>query len=407
MKKIICQLSPLAILISSGWASADTLQQACELSITEQSCPSVEHFVNQPFEAKDEFEKYKLCSEAQFDLYKVQKNCEFDQYVAQAQQEFNKFKTKVSESWDNPTFSDQFKWVSYSPSLQIKREVNFEKNTIQVTTIAGETTSIEELKEEIVRTSQLTIGEAQQADAYTSELIEATNVEKLSDKTFLPISETPKVQAQELDKALENVAVTKAKDSKGNTVLKAVISFPPSWLNRKEQRFFDTVEVYAEKYKLEPEFILSIIKTESAFDPTATSHVPAFGLMQIVPSSAGLDATNFLFGEQQLLNKEYLFDPEKNIEVGTAYLHLLRSRYFKGVTNEESLKYCITAAYNGGMGPIYHIFGGKRSVAIKNINQLEPQQVFQTIQQKHSAAETRNYLKKVSKAEVNYEKNMI
>ncbi|MFA0350671.1 DUF3393 domain-containing protein, partial [Vibrio sp. 10N.222.55.C6] len=86
MKKIICQLSPLAILISSGWASADTLQQACELSITEQSCPSVEHFVNQPFEAKDEFEKYKLCSEAQFDLYKVQKNCEFDQYVAQAQQ---------------------------------------------------------------------------------------------------------------------------------------------------------------------------------------------------------------------------------------------------------------------------------------------------------------------------------
>lgn len=407
MKKTFWQISALAILLTSCVASADSLKEACQLSISEQSCPSVEHFVNRPFEAKDEFEKFKLCSEAQYNIYKVQKNCEFDQYLTRAQEKFNEFKSEVSKSWDNPTFSDQFKWVSYSPSLQLKREVNFEKNIIQVTTISGETTSIEELKEEIIQTSKLTIGEAQKADAYTSELIDATNVQELSDKTFLPVADSSEVQEQELGKALDDIAITKTKDTKGNTVLKAVIAFPPSWLNRKEQRFFETVEVYAEKYKLEPEFVLSIIKTESAFDPTAVSHIPAFGLMQIVPSSAGLDATDFLFGEQKLLKKEYLFDPEKNIEVGTAYLHLLRSKYFKGVKDETSLKYCITAAYNGGMGPIYRIFGGKRSVAIKNINQLAPKQVFQTIQEKHSAAETRNYLKKVSKAEMNYEKNMI
>ncbi|MDF2155759.1 murein transglycosylase domain-containing protein [Vibrio sp. CAU 1672] len=406
MKNTILRLSPLALLFSS-FSYAETLQQACELEVDANQCPSVNHFVSQPFEAQDDFEKYKLCSEAKYDLYKVQKNCEFDQYLANAQKAFDQFKNKVSKKWDKPNFSDQYSWVSYSPSLELKREVNFEKNVIKVTTIAGEETTIEELKEEILATSELTIGEAQKADVYTAALIEETNVETLSPQTLLPVAENNAVHKQELKEALDNVVITESVDSKGNTVIEAQVSFPPTWLNRKEKRFFDTVETYANKYDLEPEFVLSIIKTESAFDPTAVSHIPAFGLMQVVPSSAGLDATSFLFGERQLLNRDYLFDPEKNIEVGTAYIHLLRSRYFKGIENEESLKYCVIAAYNGGMGPIYQMFGGKRSVAIKYINQLSPEKVFSTIQKKHSAAETRNYLKKVHSAELNYEKNMI
>ncbi|MDE1251291.1 murein transglycosylase domain-containing protein [Vibrio aestuarianus] len=407
MKNTIVRLSPLALILSSSLSYSETLQQACVLDVTENQCASVEYFVNKPFEAKDEFEKYKLCSEAAFDLYKVQKNCEFDQYLANAQKSFDEFKNTVSKKWDKPNFSDQYSWVSYSPSLELKREVNFEKNVIKVTTIVGEETSVEELKEEILATSKLTIGEAQKADVFTATLIEETKVEELSNQTLLPVSEDQDVQLQELEKALKEVVITEFIDSKGNSVIEAQISFPPKWLNRKEKRFYDAVETYSTKYGLEPEFVLSIIKTESAFDPTAISHIPAFGLMQIVPSSAGLDATSFLFGEQQLLKRDYLFDPEKNIEVGTAYIHLLRSRYFKGIEDEESLKYCVIAAYNGGMGPIYRIFGGKRSVAVKNINQLTPEKVFSTIQKKHSAAETRNYLKKVHKAELNYEKNMI
>jgi len=407
MKNTIVRLSPLALILSSSLSYSETLQQACELDVTENQCASVDYFVNKPFEAKDEFEKYKLCSEATFDLYKVQKNCEFDQYLASAKKTFDEFKNTVSKKWDKPNFSDQFSWVSYSPNLELKREVNFEKNVIKVTTIAGEETSVEELKEEILATSKLTIGEAQKADVFTATLIEETKVEDLSSKPLLPISEEQDIQTQELDKALQGVVITESTDSKGNTVVEAKISFPPKWLSRKERRFYDMVETYSNKYDLEPEFVLSIIKTESAFDPTAVSHIPAFGLMQIVPSSAGLDATSFLFGEQQLLKRDYLFDPEKNIEVGTAYLHLLRSRYFKGIEDEESMKYCVIAAYNGGMGPIYRMFGGKRSVAIKNINQLTPEKVFSTIQKKHAAAETRNYLKKVHKTETNYEKNMI
>lgn len=407
MKAILLPLSSLTLMLCWSSSYAETLQQVCELPSDIAQCPSVKHFVNQPFEAKDDFEKYKLCSEAKYDLYKIEKNCEFDQYVVKAQKAFDEYKSKVSKKWDAPNFSDKHSWVSYSPSLELKREVNFEKNIIKVTTIAGESTTVEQLKEEIVATSQLTVGEAQSADVYTSALMEVTNAKPSSKQSLVPLSEDKQIEKQELDEALESITIKESVDSLGNKVIEAEVSFPPAWLDRKEKRFFNTVKRYSSKYDIEPEFILSIIKTESAFDPTAVSHIPAFGLMQIVPSSAGLDATGFLFGESQLLNKDYLFDPEKNIEVGTAYIHLLRSRYFNGVENEDSLKYCVIAAYNGGMGPIYRIFGGKRSVAIDNINRLSSQEVYRTIHKKHSAAETRKYLEKVHNAELNYENKTI
>lgn len=407
MKFGMWRMSPLALLLVASIGQAERLEQACDLKPSISNCPSVQHYMNRPFEAKDDFEKYKLCSEANFDLYKVEKNCEFDAYLAKAEKSFNQYKKDVAKVWDKPEFSDKNSWISYTPSLKMKREVNFEKNVIKVTTIEGETTTVEELKEEIVSTSKLSIGSAQKQDKFTSELIEATKVRQLSKASFLPLSENKSTNKKELSKALENVKITKTKDSNGNEVVSAEISFPSAWLTRKEKRFIDSVETYSKKYQLEPEFVLSIIRTESAFDPRAVSHVPAFGLMQIVPSSAGLDATDYLFGKQQLLKRDYLFDPDKNIEVGTTYLHLLKNRYFKGIENSDSMKYCVIAAYNGGMGPIYRIFGKGKTSAINNINALSPQEVFDKIQKKHAAAETRTYLKRVHSAELKYQNNMI
>ena len=198
-------------------------------------------------------------------------------------------------------------------------------------------------------------------DKFTAELIDATNVTQLSDASFLPLSKKSSTNQKEIKKKRLRIL-----RSLKQTILKVIklyqqkSHFPSAWLTRKEKRFIDSIETYAKKYQLEPEFVLSIIRTESAFDPRAVSHIPAFGLMQIVPSSAGLDATEHLFGEQQLLKRDYLFDPDKNIEVGTTYLHLLKNRYFKGIENSDSMKYCVIAAYNGGMGPIYRIFGEGR-----------------------------------------------
>ena len=107
---------------------------------------------------------------------------------------------------------------------------------------------------------------------------------------------------------------------------------------------------------------------------------------------------------QRLLSRSELCNPDKNIQLGAIYLHLLQSRYFNGIDDPESLKHCVVAAYNGGMAPIYRLFGqGNKRSAIEAINRLSPDEVYRVIQTQHYAAETRHYLVKVNKALSQYQ----
>jgi len=403
LKKLI--FSPL--LLCSLAVSAQTVGELCELKSQQNNCASVTHFLNKPAEFESEMEQYKACASAKFDLYKAEKNCEFDSYFEQANKNFATYKNKVAKVWDKPTFSSKKSWVSYSPSLEIKREVNFEKNVILVTTINGGENSVETMKEKIISTSSLTVEQAQKADPYTAELIKVVKTKQLSKKPLLPISANKKLKKAEQEELLNNIQVSRLRDSKGNKVTVVEAKFPKSWINRKEQRFIEPIQQQAKRFTLDPDLILAVIKTESNFSPTAISHIPAFGLMQIVPTSAGFDITEYLEGEQRKLTKEYLFVPEKNIETGSTYLHLLKSRYFKGIDNVKSKQYCMIAAYNGGMGAIYKIFGnGSRKQAIKTINNLSSDTVYNKILAHHYAEETRNYLRRVSTAQSQYSNNI-
>lgn len=395
------------LLLCSLAVSAETLETLCELKTTQKNCATVTHFLNKPAEFDSEMEQYKACGNAKFDLYKAEKNCEFDNYLEQANQNFDTYKKKVSKVWDKPTFSTKSSWVAYSPSLEIKREVDFEKNVIRVTTINGDENTEETLKEKIVSVSSISISSAQKEDPYTSQIINAVKPTSLSNDSLLPLSDNKKLIKTEQKELLKNSKTTKSVDAKGNKVITVEAKFPSSWVKRKEKRFIKPVQAQAKRYSLDPALILAVIKTESNFIPTAVSHIPAFGLMQVVPTSAGFDVTEYLDGEQRKLTKEYLFVPEKNIEAGSTYLYLLQSRYFKGINNPDSLKYCMIAAYNGGMGPIYKIFGeGSRKKAIKNINTLTPEQVFKKIIAHHNAEETRNYLRRVTTADTLYSKTI-
>jgi len=68
--------------------------------------------------------------------------------------------------------------------------------------------------------------------------------------------------------------------------------------------------------KFDKLLILSIIKVESNFNPYAESHVGAYGLMQILPSTA--QWLNEKFG----LNLDYKV-PEDNLKLGIFYLDYL------------------------------------------------------------------------------------
>ncbi|RAX56722.1 hypothetical protein CCZ01_08735 [Helicobacter monodelphidis] len=169
-------------------------------------------------------------------------------------------------------------------------------------------------------------------------------------------------------------------------------------------QYGDIVAKYAKKYQLNPALILGIIKTESSFNPYATSRAPAYGLMQIVPKTAGADAHEHIHGRKGIPTANMLYKPETNIHYGTAYLQVLSKRYLNGITNAQSLEYCIITAYNAGAGAVLDTFHKNRKTAVNVINQKKPEEVYYILRNKLASQEGRRYLEKVTTAKKTFQK---
>jgi soluble lytic murein transglycosylase len=96
---------------------------------------------------------------------------------------------------------------------------------------------------------------------------------------------------------------------------------------------------YAQKEKINPLLVISVMRKESTFNPKIDSHVGAIGLMQIVPPTAQWVA------EQMQLKDYSLTKAEDNIKIGTWYLAHNHHRY-----DNNSL--LAIASYNGGTGNV-------------------------------------------------------
>lgn len=98
------------------------------------------------------------------------------------------------------------------------------------------------------------------------------------------------------------------------------------------------VHMIAAGFQIDPELVLAVIDTESAFNPLALSPKNAMGLMQLMPETAKR------FGVSNAWN------PIQNILGGIAYLHWLL-RYFQG-----NVKW-VLAAYNAGEAAVERFKG--------------------------------------------------
>ena len=165
-------------------------------------------------------------------------------------------------------------------------------------------------------------------------------------------------------------------------------------LPARARAFEQPVRRYGSRARLEPALVYAIIETESAFNPVARSPVPAYGLMQIVPQSAGQDASEVLFGRPRILAPSYLYDADNNIEIGTVYLELLMTRYLSGIRDPQSRLYCAIAAYNTGHGNVFKAFTGRMrpKAAFERINRMSSEQVYAHLLRHLPYGETRRYL---------------
>ena len=68
------------------------------------------------------------------------------------------------------------------------------------------------------------------------------------------------------------------------------VSLIADHIKKRAMPYLKRVLEMAQRYDLPPSLIFGIMQTESSFNPMSRSGVPAFGLMQLVPRSGGLDA---------------------------------------------------------------------------------------------------------------------
>ncbi|MGC1458253.1 MAG: murein transglycosylase domain-containing protein [Steroidobacteraceae bacterium] len=165
---------------------------------------------------------------------------------------------------------------------------------------------------------------------------------------------------------------------------------------RGAERYRGSVEKYAAQYQVSTSLVLAIMRTESNFNPFAVSGAPAYGLMQLVPTSGGRAAERRISGNDQTPTSDYLLDPEHNIELGVAYLSVLNNDEFSAVTNQSSRDYCVIAAYNTGPHNVTRVFASDRTEAFSSINAEPPAQLFERLRTGLPMQETRDYVVKVT-----------
>ena len=170
-------------------------------------------------------------------------------------------------------------------------------------------------------------------------------------------------------------------------------------------KYASLVRKYSNKYQVTESLIYGIIKTESAFNPFAVSSAPAYGLMQVVPGTAGKDVFDKVKNRPDQPSPQYLLDPENNIDTGTAYLQILQERYLDGIRDNNSLRYSVISAYNGGAGNVLKTFSADRDRAVDTINKLSSTTVYDRLTTRHPVPESRRYLYKVNEAQKEFWRN--
>ena len=348
---------------------------------------------------------------AEFASFKQEQMSDFDAYKKALDAEYEAYQKELQVYWKDPKLSTKTAWVSYDKSKKTRSEVDFEKNTVTVETIA----SSEEEAEKNLKKSL--------AYAVDSDTKKVSQTDPLQ-KKIAQLSQGPKVVSAKIDARpiLSNVVfkkpptkqeliiytqkvvkkekiVTKPSKLPNQKIYKITIALPKDTTLKRSRVYLEDVRSNSQRFELPLPLIFAIMQTESNFNPFAKSHIPAFGLMQIVPKSAGVDAYKFLKKRERMPSAAYLYNGTNNIEMGSAYLHILYYRYLRKIKNPRSRMYCTIAAYNTGAGNIAWAFTRKNNMskAAPKINALTPDEVYNQLLSDLKYDEPKHYLKRVNK----------
>ncbi len=189
-------------------------------------------------------------------------------------------------------------------------------------------------------------------------------------------------------------------DANGSSknVLYVQMNMVNAHMDKRALQYAAMVRENSDATQVSRSLIYAIIKIESSFNPYAVSSAPAYGMMQLVPTSGGREAYRKAKGEDVIPTKEYLFDAGNNIELGATYLGvLLNDSPLHEIRNPLSREYCAIAAYNTGPGNVFKAFSNlsgkaRQGDALDKINAMRPDEVYEALRTRLPYEETRGYI---------------
>jgi membrane-bound lytic murein transglycosylase C len=349
-----------------------------------------------------EFQNYLKAHNDEFVKYQKDIENDFATYKKAYDEGLKEYKSEITKKWPEPETSTNFKWVEYGSGYNSKKVVDYQKQMINIEVIA------KDKKEAELKLTKIfeDLASYDVSKGFLNDVLE----QKISKKLGIgrnPLQTKEKLIGDMITKEEEqtiknSIVVGKLKEVKYNDKLiyKVEIPFPPNALLVKAKLYKDAVKEQAKKLNLDEELIYAIIQHESSFNPLAKSYVPAFGLMQIVPQTAGVDSYYALYGQKRLLDSEYLFEPNNNILIGSSYLNILYYKHLKDIKDSKSKLYCTIASYNTGSSNVSRAFSGAKniSLAINEINSMTSDEVYKKLMKDLPFEETKKYLFKVKRS---------
>jgi len=387
--------------------------------------------------------------QSEFEQYLQAEQSDYQAWQQQYLEEFDKFQQQVVNKWGKAESIKAEYDVEFSANKNVKSVIDYEREEVKVELIVDNNLSQADAERAVKAQFEKLLADKESniakvfKDASTVESGEVT----LSDVEFSEVNkqkskqiiiQQTQAQAKEIDKQADrallsgslltaeeaSILATQEKTdllkssqtrllnsdnsyqeaqknaSDDTKIVTYKVKLPNNSLQQRASRYVAFAEQESKKNKIPAPLVMAIMHSESAFNPKAKSAVPAYGLMQIVPRTAGHDVNKLVRNIDKPMEVADLYVPEINVETGSAYLNILDKRYLKAITNDRSRLYCTIASYNTGAGNVARVFNsdGARNItkAAKVINRLSPEEVYAQLMANLPYDETKHYLERVN-----------
>jgi membrane-bound lytic murein transglycosylase C len=336
-----------------------------------------------------------FAADEDFQAYVKQQNAQFSSFLEDQEKDYAAYKAEVMAKWGEFIGSTKKVWVDYGAKKESRSQVDFESGKLSLAVlIPKDEKNPREAAAEKIK-SQLKRMMSNQWPTGTNILAGQISVD--GKKTLTPKNVDDFVRERLRQKLIVSSKLIPQKAAPPERVVSVEVQMVPDHLKIRAERYKPIVLKYCKERSIDPSIVFGVIHTESYFNPMARSHVPAFGLMQLVPSSGARDSYRHIFHENKKPSAEYLYNPENNINLGVGYLDLTKNVYFNGVKN-PAIAYLLTiAAYNTGAGNVARAISGTTNLktAVKKANGMTTKEVHMALENKLPYKETQDYVQRV------------